>query len=712
MACVVAATLAGALLTIWIAVSQPWLGITLRAVDGTVHAIAVDTRGPSRSLPVPARTTNLASAGGPATLLETDDLIEEPDFFETYERAAAFMQRQTTLAAAMRGGPVTLGFEHPAGVEQNLPIVPQTGRPILDLPTPFWVQLLVGIGGVLIGGWVWALRPQDRATRLFALASVSLMISAHAAAIYSSRELAIDGGLFRALSALNHFGAISFGIAMTALFLSYPKPIATPAGLLAIPAVFFPWLAADILRIAPSPALGSQLPTALLMLAIVIAIAIQWGVTRGDPRARAALRWLGLSVVIGAGAFILTIIAPVLLRGLPPLEQAYAFVFFLLIHAGVALGLGRYRLFDLDTWAFRILFYAGALALMIALDAGLILLLHFDHGPSLGIALLAVGFGYLPLRDALWRRMVARQTMPEHELFNAVIEVAFGRSRAAREERWLDLLKRLFDPLEIAPAPIPVPEPALLRDGLELALPATADTPALILRHPFGGRSLFSSQHRQLARQLVSLMSHASENRAAYERGVAEERKRIAQDLHDDVGARLLSGLHGADLAQSQGAMRDALTDIRTIVSGLTGTRLPLADVLAELRHETRQRCQRAGVALDWEMPDTAAGTMVEYPVYKALRSTLREAVSNVLKHARASRIEVSALHQDNHIEAMIRDDGVGLPAQARTGGHGLRNLHDRVRAIGGHIAFDTGMPGTRITLTLPVSAATAEALP
>jgi hypothetical protein len=70
----------------------------------------------------------------------------------------------------------------------------------------------------------------------------------------------------------------------------------------------------------------------LEMLGIFFAAAAQYWRSRGDPAARAVVRWFGLSVAVGAGAFVFTVIAPSLVGLTPGLPQGYAFAFFLLIH--------------------------------------------------------------------------------------------------------------------------------------------------------------------------------------------------------------------------------------------------------------------------------------------------------------------------------------------------------------------------------------------
>ncbi len=690
--------LASAGLAVVLALAQPWLGLTLipDAAGNTVQITDADPRGPGAGL-----AGRLVAVGD--ITVDADDLIEEPDFFDSYARLLRFLDRQSALAAMLAQPAVALTVDDDQG-RRTVTVRPGGARPPGDLPAVFWTQIVVGIGGLLIGAWVWSLRRDHWGPAMFALASFAMMVSAHAAAVYSARELAIDGTMFRVLSAVNHAGAVGFGAAMIAMFLSYPKMLVLPAGLLVVPAIFVPWYLADILRWVPEPGLGQQAMIATAMAGIALLVAVQWWANRRDPRARAALRWLGLSVVIGAGAFVMVIVAPVLLGDFPALKQGYAFVFFLLIHAGLALGLRRYRLFELDEWAFRILFYTAAAMLLVLVDAGLILMLHLAPDLSLGLALLAVGFAYLPLRDLLWRRTVGRRELDDDELFHQVIDVAFDASAEARAARWRDLVRRLFDPLEREPAPVAVAEPAIRGDGLELVLPATADGEALALRYPWRGRGLFGPVHLRLARQLVALLGHAAASRDAYGRGVSTERARIARDLHDDVGARLLSGMHKPDLPATRETLREAIADIRTIVAGLSGDRLPFDQLAADLRHETARRLEAAGIALDWPLPPMT-DAVLDYDVARNLVSALREVVSNVIRHARATRLSVVLECRDGQVRAMFRDDGIGLDPAAPKAGNGLRNLSRRTALVGGSVSFPPAETGCAVALSIPLRA-------
>jgi signal transduction histidine kinase len=703
--------LTAVMLVLWIALSQPWLGLTLVADpdSNTIRIAAVHPAGPAHALPVPAtlRSIGAADERAPAITLEPGDLVEEPDTFEDYDQVRRFMQRQSDLAALLRAPQLVLQLDRTD--QQTTVTVTSSRRPLTDLPLSFWIQIITGAGSLLIGAWVMAMRPSDIATHLFAASGAMIMLSAYAAAIYSSRELAIDGGLFRILSALNHTGALGFGMAMITMFLCYPRRLVPLKALWIVPAIFVPWLAADILQVLPSQAIGSQLPTLVEMLLIVSIICVQWFANRKDPRARAALSWLGLSVIVGAGAFVSLIITPILFDSAPAMQQGHAFGFFLLIYAGLALGVGRYRLFDLSEWAFRILFYTGGVLLLLITDATLIAILHLQQWTSFGIALFTIGFIYLPLRGKLWNRFVARKSLEEHELFHAVIDISLAASAQERSERWRELQQRLFDPLSVELANQDIDIVQIREEGLEMLLPASADTPPLALRYPWRGQRLFGTAHQKLAQELIRLMQYAEESRGAYERGSLEERRRIARDLHDDIGARLLSGLYKTNLEDTHRVLRDAIADIRTIVSGLSTEQPLLGQMIAVLRHETGERLATANLELNWPIGDIDDAPLpLDYLMLRSLISAHREIVSNIIRHAKARNVAIRINAENGWLKMVISDDGTGIDPAYVSGspqGNGIIGLMRRISDLNGTVAIKPLVKGTSVEIGIPLRA-------
>ncbi|ODN70468.1 sensor histidine kinase [Methylobrevis pamukkalensis] len=688
-----------------LATVTPRLGLVLAPSPetGVPTIVAVDPDGPAAALAAPERPLQVAAIGGVA--LAAGDLVEDPDQFETYAAIDGFLARQSDLAAALHQETIALDLRRD-GAPLRIEVRPVRAR-LADLPGRFWMQVFAAVGSLAVGGWVLALRRSDRAARIFALSSFGLFTAIMAAAVYSSREIALDGSVFRILSALNHLGAICSNAALVALFLSYPRRIVGLRTLGAGAFVALCWLAIDVAHAMPSPVFGMHVFLMAMLVLMIVSLAVQWRATRRDPAERAAARWIGTCVLFGAGAYSALISVPLLHGAEPFMSQAHTFLFLMMIYAGIAVGIGRYRLFELGEWCFRIGFYSGAVALLVALDAILVFALQFDPAPSLGIALLAVGFAYLPARDLLWRRLIVRRTLADDELFRRIVEAALAPSPSDRSARWRDLLRALFDPLHMEDVAGGSRDPEIRADGLELLVPGTTHAPSLLLKFPWGGRGLFGPSHIRLVRQVTTLAQTVEDGRAAYERGVEEERRRIAQDLHDDVGARLLSGLNKPDLDQTRQTLRAALADLKTAIRGLAGEERPLGDVLADLRHETAERLAGAGVDLDWPPfeDERAEAAMLPYRLYGNLISAVREAISNTLRHAAASRVTVDVRRSGADLVVTIADDGVGLRASARgtSTGLGLGTLTRRLAAAGGRFSMPETERGTLLRFDLPL---------
>ncbi|UJW87170.1 sensor histidine kinase [Devosia sp. SL43] len=637
--------------------------------------------------------------------LEAGDLIPEPDSLETYPGLLTFFDRQNGLSRMLSHDSVELHLRSSTTLQTYTAIGHPDGLPLWRLPDGFWVQLLTGIAGMLIAGWVWALRPRSAGPILFALTAIGLLAATSTSAIYANRELAIDATAFASMIGINHAGVLLFGLAMVGLLLSYPRPLVRSAWFWLIPVLVAVYLAIDIAHIGLGP---SQLYifVAAAMLGIIAAVIMQWWATRRSPSDRAALGWLGLSVIAGCGAFTVLGAAPVLFGTPSGIPQSHVTGVLVIIYAGLALGVSRYRLFELGDWSYRILFYTVGAILLLIIDATLIYVLNLEAAPALGVSLIFVSFAYLPARDWIWRRLTARRRVEQDELFSAALDIAFAPSPSASAQLWRALMQRLFDPLEIEETTDATKLPSATEDGLSMQLPAVAGAPPLRLTYLFAGRGLFSPTHLKLATNLVSLTERADEGRAAYMRGVGEERRRMARDLHDDVGARLLTGLHTAD-EHTRPTLQAALSDIRAIVSGLSGDEASLDRVLAETRHEAARRLEAADIVLDWPLLETEAEAIqLDYRLHKALTSSVREIVSNAIRHSGASRLAVTPTLSPGHLALGFTDNGKGLPSAAlagETAGFGLRNLRHRIEDIGGHLTLSSTSAGTTITLDIPL---------
>ncbi len=694
-----AAMLAVGAATVWLALIPPWLGVRLSVAESG-EAVRVDAAPAHAEIPPGAFASSLRGRTGEPIALLPADLVEEPDFYDTYEEMDAFFARQGALDAILRSGTVHLSWRAPGGASGEATLKPGK-RPIGSLPFVFWFQLGVGLACPLIAGWVYFLRPREWGTRLFALTGLAFPLSALSAAIYSTRELALPEGLFRVLSMLNHFGATAFGMALVGLFLVYPRPLVRPAGLLWIPAVFVPWFLADVFRWLPDLNWSVRLPLIVeLVLAAVFAV-MQWRASRRDPLARAALRWFALSTLVGCSLFILAVPAHSTLGLLPPLPQGYAFGFFLIMYGGIALGLRRHRLFDIDEWAYRILLWVAGATTVLALDV-LLILLGVGQTLSLGLAVLIAGWLYFPFRQWLWERLV-RRTEPRLEtLLPELADFAFMGAAEAREAQWDALLRRVFDPLEIHREDSAHTQARVFEDGLALGLPGANGISGRLLRFADAGTRLFSSRDVTFADALAHLVQEILAHRESFDRGVREERQRLARDLHDNLGARLLRLIHHLRGSPDADIAREAMRDLRAAIAAIDASPAPVAEAAADWHAEIEARCATAGVQLAWEQGDLPTATLLPRK-RAALGSALREAVTNALKHADASRLAVTIRVRDASLEIAVANDGPVTDPDRWSVGYGLRSIRARLHDLGGMLEITPGDIGVCLRMRVPL---------
>jgi signal transduction histidine kinase len=191
------------------------------------------------------------------------------------------------------------------------------------------------------------------------------------------------------------------------------------------------------------------------------------------------------------------------------------------------------------------------------------------------------------------------------------------------------------------------------------------------------------------------------------------ERQRIAWELHDSAKQRvhaahlMLSALDG-DAAQGQnrllldGALaelRNATADMETSVAEL---RTPLdGRPVDELLRERAVELTRTGVArIDVQGRLPMLPPLVAAHTYRIAA----EALTNAVRHAGCSAITVTLASAPEAVTLVIADDGVGMPAEPRPGGHGLRSMHGRAETIGARLDIGPGPGGrgTAVALALP----------
>ncbi|MGO4851298.1 sensor histidine kinase [Phaeovulum sp. W22_SRMD_FR3] len=693
----------------WLATAQPWLGLDLDARGNQIRIAQVDPAGP---VPAALQGAQLIRLGASGTAVEVTpvDLIEEPDTLGTAERLVAFYARQQQLFAVLSGETVTLTVAQ-GGVTEQVAVTPAPKRPLSDLPVKFWVQIFVAFTGMIIGAWVVCLRRDDAAAWMFLVVGVGLAMASGAASLYSVREVALSLPVFGVASRVNSVGALLFGVGMITLFLIYPRRI-VPKPLVVLPAIVIAlWSAYMNLVAWPQHAGMLQTATAAEMAVILLTIVAQVIVNRRDARARAMLGWLGLSVALGAGGFVLTVVVPNLLGRELLVAQSTAFLFFLLIYVGLALAVLRYRLFDLATWSLSILFYGIGVALLLLLDAALIYGLSLDRAPAFGVALAAVGLVYLPLRERAARWLGRGRSIPVEDLYRRVTEIAHSIDPVTQEELHRAMWSDLFNPLAIVPLEGPVAQTTLADNGAALILGHVLGLPALRLEWAGLGARLFSSADLARAKAINAVIDQSLRQHQTYLEAVTSERRRINRDMHDNIGVLLLSALHTGAAERKDLLIRQTLTDLREIISNPDQQDWQLGQLVADLRAEIVDHLEAADIAVRWHdegLPNVTLRPLVVH----TLRSFLREGTSNIVRHsgARSVTITLSAAPQGQGMRLSMADTGHGFDDSTVRPGNGFRNLAARVRQAGGTFDLTSTPAGTTMSASLPFGQSQARA--
>lgn len=187
------------------------------------------------------------------------------------------------------------------------------------------------------------------------------------------------------------------------------------------------------------------------------------------------------------------------------------------------------------------------------------------------------------------------------------------------------------------------------------------------------------------------------------ERAIHDERERIHSDLHDDVGAKLLSLVYRAGSPEAADLARAALQDLRDVVSRAGGSSCQLADVLADIRSECEQRLSSASIALQWHQTDGNTFPELTQPAALNLGRIAREAISNVIRHAHATEVHVRVTLVGEGLQMDISDNGIGGGVAQHVAGRGLRNMQARAQTLGGHLHRTNASPhGCTVKLIIP----------
>jgi signal transduction histidine kinase len=227
------------------------------------------------------------------------------------------------------------------------------------------------------------------------------------------------------------------------------------------------------------------------------------------------------------------------------------------------------------------------------------------------------------------------------------------------------------------------------------------------LHHAEQGKAQLELRVREATAEIERNFRQMAELRV--EQVTERERKRIAADLHDDLGAKLLTIVHTSDSERISTLAREALEEMRLSVRGLTGRPVRLTDALGDWRAEVVSRLAQAGIEGEWDAPEDLPQTLSARAYVQTTR-ILREATSNIIKHSGATHCSVTASINHNDFQFVVQDNGDGISTELDgrlDRGHGLASMKNRAKQLQGQCLVESGPGyGTVIRLTVPLDRA------
>jgi signal transduction histidine kinase len=592
------------------------------------------------------------------------------------------------------------------------------------------VVLGCGMAGSILP-WLLGIQPSD-----IALGWPFLLYLLTSSAIYM---LLWSGAIHLPLAMLGH-------PSRRALTLAYVLPLGGYAVILAV---------ARMLTPTPTAWLGTW---AFAQMAIVIpcVVAGLWLAVRGYRAApaivRRQVRWAVSGAAVATIIGLALLFVPQLITGRPLVSWSMVGLFALPAPIGVAVGILRYRMFDIDVVVNRTLVYGGMTLAVVALYVIAVVVLGalLPFGQGLPVSLLATGLAAvaaLPMRDLLQRGVNRLMYGDRDEPYRALsrlgqrlegsldpIEAPGVIVRTVAESLHVPWVGLQIRPIEGVGRLV---EHGTRPSGQAITIPLVynAEVVGDLLVAPRSPAEPLSAADRQLleaiARQsgaaihAIALTSELIESRERLVAAREEERRRIRHDLHDGLGptlaaigmrAELAADLAAKDpakaaavLAEVNGQIGTALAEIRRLVDGLRPPSLDELGLVGALRAEADRLGSPPAfdVVADMALPRLPAA--VEVAAYRIGV----EAMTNALRHAAARhcRVEISvgpaAASAEQALRLEIADDGAGVRGGLRPG-IGMTSMRQRAAEVGASLELGRGEAGgLLVRAVLPLTSST-----
>ncbi|MGA8708956.1 MAG: CHASE3 domain-containing protein [Steroidobacteraceae bacterium] len=231
-----------------------------------------------------------------------------------------------------------------------------------------------------------------------------------------------------------------------------------------------------------------------------------------------------------------------------------------------------------------------------------------------------------------------------------------------------------------------------------------------------------ATENEELERRVRRRTSELSALSSHLQQLSEKEKASLARELHDELGGLLIAAKMDVSWLQKRSStagdpdiqnrwvrvlkvLDEGVDFKRRIVERLRPTLLDNMGLLPAVRWITEETCTRAGLHCTEAYPEMEP-LLADDAAIMVFR-LVQEALTNIVKHARASEVTVQIAVSDTELTVVVADNGVGIASDRRDaiGSHGLATMRHRVRSFGGNLEIETMVPsGTRLRSRLPLA--------
>ncbi|MEC9342323.1 MAG: hypothetical protein VYD64_00620, partial [Pseudomonadota bacterium] len=582
----------------------------------------------------------------------------------------------------------------------------------IDLPIRYYLVAVLSLATLAVAVGILAFAPAARNAILAAMAGIFLSGVLLYQVLVSPIQLALSPLMLDLLFYLGGAGALFYTFTTTAMIWHTPDPPAR------FPFTTVWFLAAGFILISNRFSLVTFpfnpyiFPMLVANAVGLLLLGVQIVRSRNDPVDRATMSWFTLSLLAGGLPYLLLVMTPRAFN-LPPLIPVEGGALLLtLTWGGFVFGTLRYRLFSIQAAWFGTMLWLSLVGIFVVADIALLLLFGLSNVQAITIAAAVSSWLLFPLKSLFLDHLMRRNLVRSDEAALAFVDLV-GTMDEPREMdgRFLRFAQTLFEAESAEIDESAADETVSIQDrGLSLRYPAITREGSVILRGRSHGRRLFTPNDAGVLRLLCKMARRMFEQRRHQDARRLEDRNRIARDLHDHLGAKLLNLLFSAPKdSQARSEAVSAIDALRESIMVLEDSEeLDLETCVRLIWSEQAQRLEASGFTLVVES-GFELSRVIDSRVFVNLKNIIGEFASNVIKYGDRQRPVTcsTVIDGDGTLRVSVANHAKESGSDYPSGGRGIHNIATRAAEIGATVQVlrneDPDTPFI-VELTLPLA--------